>query len=104
MYPKGNFYHVLTVKRVGKFQVMKMRRRLLAIRKESRISIPKENIWFFSEGTTSQSSVSEKKSVRNDRQSILNDDYDRYSLNKSVKSSAKRGNSFVVDWQMSDAF
>jgi hypothetical protein len=84
---------------------MKARKRILNIRKQSRINLPKENLWFFSEvGTINQSSVPERKSFRKDRLSILNDDYDRYSLENSEKNRNKKECSFVVDWQMSDTF
>ena len=84
---------------------MRARKRIINIRNQSRITIPKEDVWFFSEGSAvSQSPVNERKSIRNDRLSILNDDYNRYSLENSGRGGKKRGCSFVVDWQMSDAY
>jgi len=81
-----------------------VRERILNIRKQSRIKLPKDNLWFFSEGNTlNQSPVAEKKSFRKDRLSILNDDFNRYSLENSERIGNKKECSFVVDWQMSDA-
>ncbi len=85
---------------------MKMKKRLLAIRKQSRIALPKENIWFFNEDSVvnPSSPVGEKKSSRNDRLSIMQDDYSRYSDGYSERNNTKKVSSFVVDWQMSNAF
>lgn len=84
---------------------MRARKRILNIRSQSRIAIPKENVWFFSEDSAIiQSPVIERKTIRNDRLSILNDDYSRYSLENSGRDGNKKGCAFVVDWQMSDAF
>ena len=84
---------------------MRARKRIINIRNQSRITIPKEDVWFFSESSAvSQSPVNERKSIRNDRLSILNDDYNRYYLENSGRGGKKNGCSFVVDWQMSDAF
>jgi len=82
-----------------------MKRNFNIIRKQSRIAVPKENLWFFSEDSAvNQSPVIEKKSFRNDRASIFSDDYTRYSQGNSEFPKAKKKCSFVVDWQMSDAF
>lgn len=83
---------------------LKMKRNL-NIRKQSRIATPKENLWYFSEDSAmNQSPITEKKSFMNDRASIFNDDYTRYSQGNSVFSKSKKKCSFVVDWQMTDAF
>ena len=83
---------------------MRARKRILSIRNQSRISIPKESLWFFSESSSiKQSPVIENKSVRNDKLSVLYDDYSRYSLDDSGSNRNKQGVGFVVDWQMSDA-
>lgn len=84
---------------------MKARKRILDIRKQSRIAHSNENLWFFSEASTDDSQLNAKrKSVRNDRLSILRDDYNRYSLDDSGRSNKKKECPFIVDWQMSDAF
>jgi len=84
---------------------MRARKRILSIRNQSRITIPKEDLWFFSESTPfKQSRVIERKSTRNDELSILNQDYTRYSLDDSGRDRNKKASGFVVDWQMSDAF
>jgi len=73
--------------------------------RQSRIEIPKENLWFFSEsGSSSQSTINKKKSIKNDRLSIIQDDYERYSASDSGMNNTKRDCNFVVDWQMSEAF
>ena len=83
---------------------MRARKRIIHVRKQSRITLPKENLWFFSEDSAvAQSPVSERKPIKNDRLSILSEDYNRYSLENSGRSRNKKL-SFVVDWQMSDAF
>ncbi|MBA4410428.1 MAG: hypothetical protein C0397_13515 [Odoribacter sp.] len=79
--------------------------RIFNFRNKSRISIPKKDIWFYSDGSTiPESPVSENNSTRNDRLSILDDDYNRYSLENSGRSRNKKESPFVVDWQMSDEF
>ena len=84
---------------------MKARKRILDIRKQSRIASSNENLWFFSDDRTDDQSIAAKrKSVRNDRLSILRDDYNRYSLDYSGRESDKKECPFIVDWQMSDTF
>jgi len=84
---------------------MKARKRILDMRKQSRITSSNGNLWFFSEDRADdQSTIAKRKSVRNDRLSILKDDYNRYSLDNSGKDSKKRECPFIVDWQMSDTF
>ncbi len=81
---------------------MRTRKKILKIRKQSRIAPPKENLWFYSETTAmNQSPVSAKKSFQNDRFNIFNDDYNRYLQGNSSKTRKKVCN-FVVDWQMTD--
>lgn len=83
---------------------MKARKRILDIRRQSRITSSNENLWFFSDDRTDDQSITAKrKSIRNDRLSILKDDYNRYSLD-SEKDSKKKECPFIVDWQMSDTF
>jgi hypothetical protein len=83
---------------------MKARKRILDIRRQSRITSSNENLWFFSDDRTDDQSIAAKrKSVRNDRLSILKDDYNRYSLD-SDKNNKKKECPFIVDWQMSDTF
>ena len=84
---------------------MRARKRILNLRNQSRITIPKEDLWFFSESTPlKQSPVIERKSTRDDVLSILNQDFTRYSLEDSGRDRNNRVSGFVVDWQMSDAF
>jgi len=84
---------------------MKARKRVLDIRKHSRIDSSNENLWFFSEDSAdSQSITPKRKSVRNDRLSILSEDYNRYSLEDSDSKMNKKECPFIVDWQMSDTF
>jgi len=82
---------------------MKARKRMLDIRRESRITSSSENLWFFSDDRADDQSItSKRKSVRNDRLSILKDDFNRYSLDDSSKDKSKKESPFIVDWQMSD--
>ncbi|MDP2337545.1 MAG: hypothetical protein Q8N05_14090 [Bacteroidota bacterium] len=84
---------------------MRVRKRIISLRKQSRIAPPKKNLWFFSEDSViNQSPVTEKKSFRNDLASIFNDDYTRYSQGNLEHTRVKKECAFVVDWQMSDAF
>ena len=84
---------------------MRARKRILNIRNQSRITIPKEDLWFFSESTPlKQSPVIERKSTRGDVLSNLNQDNTRYSLDESESYRSNKASGFVVDWQMSDAF
>lgn len=82
-----------------------MKKRILQIRKQSRIEIPKENLWFFSDDSViKQSPVNRRKKVRDDRLSILKEEHDRYSLNYYERKADKEECTFVVDWQLSDTF
>jgi hypothetical protein len=82
---------------------MIVRKRILGIRKQSRISIPKQDLWFFSEGSAiAQEPVRRRKSNRKDRFSNLNQDYDRYSLENSKQDRIRQETLFIVDWQISD--
>ncbi len=84
---------------------MKARKRILNIRKQSRIGNSRENVWYSSEESLErQSPVSERKSWRTDHLSILSEDYDRFSLDYSERSKNKKECPFVVDWQMNDTF
>ena len=84
---------------------MKARKRIVDIRRQSRITPSSENLWFFSENNSDdQFTAAKRKSFRNDRTSILRDDYDRYSLDNSGRDNKKKECLFVVDWQMSDIF
>ena len=83
---------------------MKARKRILDVRRQSRITSTSENLWFFSDDRTEeQSNAAKRQSVRNDRSSILRDDYDRYSLSNLGRDNKKKECPFIVDWQMSDA-
>lgn len=82
---------------------MRARKRILNIRKQSRIAAPKENLWFYTESHTESSTpVSNTKPFKNDRFGIFNDDYTRYAQGNSGRSYLKNQSSFVVDWQLSD--
>ena len=84
---------------------MKAQKRVQDIRRHSRIASYNENLWFYSEDSADIQSIAQKiKSVKNDRLSILNDDFSRYSLDYSDKDRNKKESPFVVDWQMSDKF
>jgi hypothetical protein len=84
---------------------MKARKQILDVRRQSRITSSNENLWFFSDDRSDeQSTAAKRQSVRNDRSSILRDDYDRYSLNNLGRDNKKKECFFIVDWQMSDAF
>lgn len=88
-----------------KLKIMKARKRILNIRKQSRIGSPKHDLWFFSEDTGSnQSPNAERKSSMKDRLSILNNDYSREALRSSELKRNKKECTFVVDWQMTDTF
>ncbi|WP_318349092.1 hypothetical protein [Aquipluma nitroreducens] len=84
---------------------MKARNRIADIRRQSRIAPSSENLWFFSDNNSDdQSTVAKRKSFRNDRSSILNNDYNRYSLDNSGRDNKTKECPFIVDWQMSDVF
>ena len=84
---------------------MKAQKRVQDIRRHSRIVSSNENLWFYSEDSADIQSITPKiKSVKNDRLSILKDDYNRYSLDNSDRDRNKKESPFVVDWQMSDTF
>ena len=84
---------------------MKAKKQIVDIRRQSRIAPSSENLWFFSENNSDdQFATAKKKSVKNDRTSILRNDYDRYSLDNSGRDNKKKECPFIVDWQMSDIF
>ena len=84
---------------------MKARKQVLDFRKHSRIASSNENLWFFSEDSAdSQSIAPKRKSLRNDRLSILNEDYNRTLHEGSDSKTDKKECHFIVDWQMSDTF
>jgi hypothetical protein len=84
---------------------MRAHKRILNIRKQSRIDLPKQNLWYYSENEAILSSlISEKKTSRNDRISILNDDYTRYSHGNTELPRSKKECPFVVDWQLEGNF
>lgn len=84
---------------------MKARKRILDIRRQSRITSSSENLWFFSENHSDDQSIAAKrKSLRNDRLSILKDGYNRYSLDDLGRGNKTKECPFIVDWQMSDTF
>jgi hypothetical protein len=86
---------------------MKARRRISSSFRRARTASSKENIWFYTESNSAnqlQDSESRLKSVRNDRFSILNNDYKRVDPEFQERRKEKKEGSFVVDWQMSDVF
>jgi len=84
---------------------MKARKQTLNIRKHSRIASSNENLWFFSDDSDDSQHITPKvKSAKNDRMSILYEDYNRYSLEDSDSRMNKKECHFIVDWQMSDTF
>lgn len=84
---------------------MRAKKRILDIRKQSRIATPKQNIWFYEEEVlTSQRPGSQINSFQNERSPIIRDDFTKYSLEKQYYSRTKKECSFVVDWQLEDSF
>jgi len=84
---------------------MKAQKRDIGIRKHSRSASSNENLWFFSEGSADSQYIAPKiKSVKNDRLSILKEDYNRYLLEDLDSKKNKEECPFIVDWQMSDTF
>jgi len=82
---------------------MKARKQASDIRRHSRIDPSNKNLWFFSENSAdSQSIAPKRKSLRNDRLSILNEDYNRTSNEDFDSKMDKKECPFIVDWQMSD--
>lgn len=84
---------------------MVVREKIQRIRKQSRIAHPTSNLWFFNEASDmSQSQVTKRNTLKNDRVSIFNDDFTRYGKGNTDFDRIKKECPFVVDWQMSDAF
>ena len=95
--------YVFSIKSCEKLEIMKTRRRILGVRRYSTVRSPNINLWFFSEGNTdNQSLQKEIKSVRNDRISIMQEEFGRYSSDQSEQDRSKKECTFIVDWQMSD--
>ena len=84
---------------------MKAKRRIPESRKQSRIDTPNRNIWFYSEKTsTSQSPETEVISFRDDRSTILREDFSKYSEENQLITRTKKECLFVVDWQLEENF
>jgi hypothetical protein len=84
---------------------MKARKQVVDIRRHSRIASSNENLWFFSEDRAENQSIAlKRKSLRNDRLSILNEDYNQTSHEGSDRKINQKECPFIVDWQMSDTF
>ncbi len=82
---------------------MIVRKRILEIRRQSRISIPKKDLWFFSEDSAiAQEPVKKRKSNRNDRLDALYQNYDRFSLENPNQDRIRQESLFIVDWQITD--
>lgn len=79
------------------------RKRILVRRNQSRIETPKENIWFYSEGSQAAPPIiNQKKSSRNNWKSVAREETESRSLDEPQRMVAKKTNLFVVDWQMSE--
>lgn len=83
---------------------MRTRERIKGIRRHSQEQIPRESIWFFSEGVAlNSSSVPEKKTGKHDIMREVNEN-NNYQISKTPeRSTLKKECSFVVDWQLSDS-
>jgi hypothetical protein len=82
-----------------------MKKHILNTRKQTRIRLPKNNLWFFSEDSeTKPMHDSENKSAMKDRSNNLNKDFIFYSTGNSEKNKKDKECYFVVDWQMSDVY
>jgi hypothetical protein len=86
---------------------MKARKRISSSFRKARTASSRENIWFYAESNPAnqlQDNENGQKSVKNDRFSILNNDYKRVDPEVQERKKEKKDSSFVVDWQMSDVF
>lgn len=84
---------------------MRAHQHISDIRNQSRIGTPKQNLWFFSDDQISDQLPDKvKKSIKNDRARIFDDDYIRYSQAHLELSKAKKQCTFIVDWQLEDSF
>lgn len=68
----------------------------------SHSSIPRENIWFFTEGTIIDESSDQKTKVSNEESKNL--PTGKLKINKPVNNQQKKETPFVVDWQISGMF
>lgn len=83
---------------------MKARKRILDIRKHSKAH-SNEDLWFYNDSSPdNQPRHSVKKTLRNDRKSMLMDYYGHNPSDDSTTEKSKKESAFIVDWQMSDAF
>lgn len=83
--------------------MIKVRKRILEIRRRSRINLPKENLWYYNEvSSIAQSAGSRKGSFRNDRSGIMLEEYNQNSLANAGRNRNIEDSLFVVDWQMAD--
>lgn len=82
---------------------MQSRKLILNTRKQSRIDLPKENLWFFSEDfVINPSPVAERKSFQVEQFGKFKDEFNYYQNVKAEQSKPQKDCSFVVDWQISD--
>lgn len=80
-----------------------MKRRIIEIRKQSRDSLPKSDIWFFSEDSyTYPTPKSTRKELKSKQQSDLMEDRRRNTLDYFGNRKQKRESLFVVDWQIAN--
>ena len=84
---------------------MRTHERMKSIRKHSLEQIPRESIWFFSDGVTlNSSSVPEKKPGKHVNMMEVKGNNNHLISKTPERSNLKREYSFVVDWQLSDSF
>ena len=84
---------------------MKAKDRILKIRRQSLIARPKEKLWYFTEENSDfESNENQIKTKKNDRLSILYDDYKSYSQEREKRNVKTKDCLFVVDWQLTDVF
>jgi hypothetical protein len=82
---------------------MRTRERMKSIRKQSLEQIPRESIWFYSEGIAlNSSSVPEKKPGKHVNMMEYNGNNSDLISKTPERSNYKKECSYVVDWQLSD--
>jgi hypothetical protein len=84
---------------------MKARKQISDVRRHSRTTFSRENIWFFTQENSDNEAIpAQRKLSRNERSSALVNYDNGYSIEEPKQDKSDKECSFIVDWQMSSSF
>ena len=83
---------------------MKSRRQIINHRKQSRIDLPIKGLWYFSETTVADFAPFPRQEIERLENVIsMNSNQKKFTIEKQQSPDTSSTNSFVVDWQISEA-